>query len=64
MLDIIVYNLEQCWQQDIVQCSFHQARADCSFFAVYTGTIAPAVNAYALDKATSAVQQPKFNNYK
>ena len=30
-----VDNLEQCWQQNIVQCCFHQARTGCSFFAVY-----------------------------
>ena len=54
MLDIIVDNPEQCGQQGIVQCCFHQARA----------AIALAVNVYALDKATIAVQQLKSNNYK
>ena len=31
----IVDNLEQCGQQNIVQCCFRQARTGCSFFAVY-----------------------------
>ena len=35
MLNNIVDNLEQCGQQNIVQCCFHQARTGCSFFAVY-----------------------------
>ena len=35
MLNNIVDNLEQCWQQNIVQCCLHQARTGCSFFAVY-----------------------------
>ena len=34
-LNNIVNNLEQCWQQNIVQSCFHQARTGCSFFAVY-----------------------------
>ena len=34
MLNNIVDNLEQCGQQNIVQCCFHQARTGCSFFAV------------------------------
>ena len=36
MLNNIVDNLEQCGQQNIVQCCFHQARTGCAFFAVYT----------------------------
>ena len=32
MLNNIVDNLEQCGQQNIVQCCFHQARTGCSFF--------------------------------
>ena len=35
MLNNIVDNLEQCGQQNIVQCCFHQARTGCAFFAVY-----------------------------
>ena len=35
MLNNIVDNLEQCGQQIIVQCCFHQARTGCAFFAVY-----------------------------
>ena len=35
MLNNIVDKLEQCWQQNIVQYRFHQARTGCSFFAVY-----------------------------
>ena len=35
MLNNIVDNLEQCGQQNIVHCCFHQARTGCSFFAVY-----------------------------
>ena len=35
MLNNIVNNLEQCGQQNIVQCCFHQARTGCAFFAVY-----------------------------
>ena len=35
MLNNIADNLEQCGQQNIVQCCFHQARTGCSFFAVY-----------------------------
>ena len=35
MLNNIVDNIEQCGQQNIVQCCFHQARTSCSFFAVY-----------------------------
>ena len=31
MLNNIVDNLEQCGQQNIVQCCFHQARTGCSF---------------------------------
>ena len=34
MLNNIVDNLEQCGQQNIVQCCFHQARTGCAFFAV------------------------------
>ena len=37
MLNNIVDNLEQCEQQNIVQCCFHQARTGCAIFAVYTG---------------------------
>ena len=37
MLNNIVDNLEQCGQQNIVQCCFHQARTGCAFFAVYWG---------------------------
>ena len=29
-------NLEQCGQQNIVHCCFHQARTGCAFLAVYT----------------------------
>ena len=45
MLNNIVDNLEQCGQQNIVQCCFHQVRTGCAFFAVYAGqsTRAPAV---------------------
>ena len=32
MLNNIVDNLDQCGQQSIVQCCFHQARTGCSFF--------------------------------
>ena len=39
MLNNIVGNLEQCGQQDIVQCCFHRARTGCAFFAVYTGHV-------------------------
>ena len=35
MLNNIADNLEQCGQQNIVQCCFYQARTGCSFFAVY-----------------------------
>ena len=35
MLNNVVDNLEQCGQQNIVQCCFHQARTGCAFFAVY-----------------------------
>ena len=35
MLNNIVDNIEQCGQQNIVQCCFHQARTGCSFLAVY-----------------------------
>ena len=35
MLNNIVDNLEQCGQQNIVQCCFHQARTGGAFFAVY-----------------------------
>ena len=35
MLNNIVDNLEQCGQQNIVQCCFHQARRGCPLFAVY-----------------------------
>ena len=35
VLNNIVNNLEQCVQQNIVQCCFHQARTGCAFFAVY-----------------------------
>ena len=35
MLNNIVDNIEQCGQQNIVQCCFHQARTGCAFFAVY-----------------------------
>ena len=31
----IVNSLKQCWQQNIVQCCFHQLGTSCSFFAVY-----------------------------
>ena len=34
MLNNIVDNLEQCGQQNIVHCCFHQARTGCAFFAV------------------------------
>ena len=34
MLNNIVDNLEQCGQQNIVQCCFYHARTACSFFAV------------------------------
>ena len=39
MLNNIVDNLEQCGQQNIVQCCFHQARTGCAFFAVYTDRV-------------------------
>ena len=38
MLNNIVDNLEQCGQQNIVQCCFHQARTGCAFFAVLCWT--------------------------
>ena len=31
MLNNTVDNLEQCGQQNIVQCCFHQARTGCAF---------------------------------
>ena len=34
MLNNIVDKVEQCGQHNIVQCCFHHARTDCSFFAV------------------------------
>ena len=34
MLNNIVDNIEQCWQQNIVQACFHHARTGCSFLAV------------------------------
>ena len=34
MFSNIVDNIEQCGQQNTVQCYFHQARTGCSFFAV------------------------------
>ena len=33
-LNNIVDNIEQCGQQNIVHCCFHQAEKGCSFFAV------------------------------
>ena len=39
MLNSIVDNLEQCGQQNIVQCCFHQARTGCAFLAVYWVTM-------------------------
>ena len=36
MLNNIVDNFEQCWQQNIVQACFHHARTVCSLLAVYT----------------------------
>ena len=36
MLNHIVDNLEQCGQQNIVQCCFHQARTGCSSFVVHS----------------------------
>ena len=41
MLNIIVDNIEQCWQQNIVQACFHQARTGCPFLAVYMMTLPP-----------------------
>ena len=38
ILNNIVDNPEQCGQQNIVHCCFHQARTGCSFFAVYKST--------------------------
>ena len=43
MLNNIVDNLEQCGQQNIVQCCFHQARTGCAFFAVYVNNTLPLV---------------------
>ena len=33
LVNNVVDNIEQCWQQNIVQCCFHQARTGCSFMA-------------------------------
>ena len=52
MLNNIVDNLEQCGQQNIVQCCFHQARTGCAFFAVYS-IIQRADRLCAIDVATS-----------
>ena len=41
MLNNIVANLEQCGQQNIVQCCFHQARTGCAFVAVIERYITP-----------------------
>ena len=35
MSNNIADNLEQCGQQNIVQCCFHQARTGFAFLAVY-----------------------------
>ena len=38
MLNNVVDNIEQCGQQNIVHCCFHQARTGCPFFAVHTSS--------------------------
>ena len=52
MLNNIVDNLEQCGQQNIVQCSFHQARTGCSFFAVYCFNV---LHVYVSDMSTLVI---------
>ena len=36
MLNNIVDNIEQCWQQNIFQCCFQQTWTGCAILAVYT----------------------------
>ena len=37
LLNNIVDHIEQCWQQNIIQDCFHQAKTGCSFFCLIWG---------------------------
>ena len=61
MLNNIVDNLEQCGQQNIVQCCFHQARTGCSFFAVlFVKSCCPIVFKFSLEQV---LLTPKFSQH-
>ena len=58
MLNNIVDNLEQCGQQNIVQCCFHQARTGCAFFAVYTRWCIPHCGQAKIEAGSQALVVP------